>query len=126
MDAEDSDVEIEGMDMDIEDDGDTAEADGDDDDSPAAEEAPDEDDKEIDALAMTEAKEMEEARREQMELMAAEQKRATAGKPPPATPQERLEYILAQSDVFAHFLAGKFAQLCYFICQIMTTNRFLR
>lgn len=117
MDAEDSDIEMEGMDMEIEDDGETAEADGEDDDSPAAdEETPEEDDKEIDALAMAEAKEMEEARREQMELMAAEQKRATAGKPPPATPQERLKYILAQSDVFAHFLAGKISHLCYLIC----------
>jgi hypothetical protein len=58
-----------------------------------------------------EAQELEEARKERQELMAAEQKKIaqqqrTQG---PATAQERLDYILAQSDVFAHFLAGLYS-----------------
>lgn len=53
-----------------------------------------------------EAQELEQARQEQKELMAAEQ---TERRQAPATAQERLEYLLAQSDVFAHFLAGSVA-----------------
>lgn len=57
-------------------------------------------------LATEEAQEMEEAHKERMELMAAEQKLAVEDHQP-TNAQERLDYLLAQSDVFAHFLAGK-------------------
>jgi len=58
---------------------------------------------------------MEEARRERLELIAAEQKQhataaassVAADNDHPVDPGARLEYLLAQSDVFAHFLAGK-------------------
>ena len=107
-DAGDSDVELEGIDLESEA-GNDGQGDVDMEDATndlTGAEIPVENEEEIDALALEEAKEMEEARKEQMELMAAEQQKAMAGKPVPATPQERLEYILAQSDVFAHFLAG--------------------
>ena len=94
---------------------------------------------EDETLLTEEAKELEEARKERLELMAAELQHkanllgrgegaavaAGEGRPPstshlndddaaaqqqqqpiPLTPQERLEYLIAQSDVFAHFLAG--------------------
>jgi hypothetical protein len=49
-----------------------------------------------------ELRDLEAARRERMELLAAESKKIQ----PPATKQEQLDYLMAQSDVFAHFLAG--------------------
>jgi SWI/SNF-related matrix-associated actin-dependent regulator of chromatin subfamily A member 5 len=44
-----------------------------------------------------------------MELMAAEQKKVAAPPPDVASAEQKLEYLLAQSDVFAHFLAGTVA-----------------
>jgi len=105
-DVSSSDVEIEGVDMDA-DEEEAVEEDEDEKASSNADEAAvvEENEEEIDALETEEINELEEARKEQMELMAAEQKKA-AEDHKPATAQERLEYLLAQSDVFAHFLAG--------------------
>ena len=57
-------------------------------------------------LAAQEQDEINEARKERMELAAAEAKGANAA---PATAQDRIQYLLAQSEVFAHFLAGSVA-----------------
>ena len=50
-----------------------------------------------------------------MELFEAERRKAeqtvSGDKRVPASAQERLDYLLAQSDVFAHFLAGKLHHL---------------
>lgn len=67
------------------------------------------DDEDEAALAKKELEELEEARRERMELMAAEQKELAKQMPSKATAQDRMNYIMAQSDVFAHFLAGSVA-----------------
>jgi hypothetical protein len=115
----DSDVEIEGMDMDG-DDEDMEEAEktsnADDD---ASEETTDaaaaaaEDDQVNDKLATEDHDELEAAKREQLELMEAERKEVAAGyDDTSATQEERLQYLLAQSEVFAHFLAGK-RRTCY-------------
>lgn len=95
-----SDVELEGMDVDEEE-----------------EELEDEDDgiPQVAAAAVAppspavektlhdeERRDIEAARRERTELLAAESKKIQ----PPATKQEQLDYLMAQSDVFAHFLAG--------------------
>ena len=55
--------------------------------------------------------ELEAARKERMELMAAETR--NVAKPQaegdgPAPVSSQLEYLLAQSEVFAHFLAGTY------------------
>ena len=65
------------------------------------------DDVEIDALAKAESKEREAARKERMELMAAQQKKLAMDQPQGGNASVRLQYLMAQSDVFAHFLAGK-------------------
>ena len=65
------------------------------------------DDAEIDALAKAESKEREAARKERMELMAAQQKKLAMDQPQGGNASVRLQYLMAQSDVFAHFLAGK-------------------
>ena len=66
------------------------------------------DETEIDDLAKQETAEMEEARKERMELIAAEQKKIANANPNQgaATKEEKLNYLLSQSEVFAHFLAG--------------------
>ena len=68
--------------------------------------ADDEDDEE---LAKEELEELEAVRRERQELIAAEQNEIASKIPPKATAEDRLKYIMAQSDVFAHFLAGSVA-----------------
>jgi SWI/SNF-related matrix-associated actin-dependent regulator of chromatin subfamily A member 5 len=107
---DDSDVELEGMDLE----GDEAEEDGDD----GAEDVEMSDDKESPAAididddkhAKEDHDEMEEARRERMELMAAEQNEvAKPEMEDKASVGEKLEFLLAQSEVFAHFLAGTVA-----------------
>jgi len=62
--------------------------------------------------------EMEEARKERLELMAAEVKEvappavtASDGRNNAASVEEQLQYLLGQSEVFAHFLAGTFRTL---------------
>lgn len=71
--------------------------------------SPDTADDEDETLAQEELKELEEVRKERQELIAAEQKKLAAEIPPKATAEDRLKYIMAQSDVFAHFLAGSVA-----------------
>lgn len=99
--ADTSDVELEGMDVDEEEDG--IEDDVEEDiivsgAAVAAPMSPAVDKKLHDA----EQRDLDAARRERMELIAAESKKIQ----PPATKQEQLDYLMAQSDVFAHFLAG--------------------
>ena len=104
---EDSDVEIDGVDME----GDEEEDSVDDDKRSASEEAVGTtvlaNEAETDALATEDAKEMEEARKEQMELMAAERKKEEDAATHATDIGDRFGYLLAQSEVFAHFLAGK-------------------
>ena len=60
-------------------------------------------------LAEEEAKELEETKRERMELIAAEQNALaeTSKIGSNASHEEKFEYLMKQSDVFAHFLAGR-------------------
>eukprot|EP00980_Cylindrotheca_fusiformis_P018816 scaffold6276_cov138-Cylindrotheca_fusiformis.AAC.3 len=110
---DDSDVEIEGMDLDGDDGGveeaeeATANGDGD----PAEAAAVQSGDEETnDKLATEDHDELEAAKRERMELMEAERRKvAQAYDDTSASQEERLQYLLAQSDVFAHFLAGSVA-----------------
>jgi SWI/SNF-related matrix-associated actin-dependent regulator of chromatin subfamily A member 5 len=103
-DDESSDIEMDGIDME--------------DDEEAAGEDEDDVDNEEEAATTTapatpgsvlstaaadeEDAELEEARKEQAELLAKETTVSLA----PATAQDRLNYLLSQSEVFAHFLAG--------------------
>lgn len=70
-----------------------------------------ESEKEVDEMALKEQRELEAAKRERMELIAAEQKSLAAQHAVPnqekATLQEKFQYLVSQSEVFAHFLAGK-------------------
>jgi SWI/SNF-related matrix-associated actin-dependent regulator of chromatin subfamily A member 5 len=68
---------------------------------------PTENDALVDELAKAEAKELEAAQKERLELIAFEQNKMKSQ--PAASAQDRLQYLLAQSDVFAHFLAGSVA-----------------
>lgn len=56
---------------------------------------------------------MEEARKEQTELMKVEQKvldeSTHMDEIDVANPEQRFQYLIAQSEVFAHFLAGEYA-----------------
>jgi SNF2-related domain len=70
--------------------------------------------------------EYEEARKERMELMASEAKQVAATSGPSftkASVEEQLQYLLGQSEVFAHFLAGTwFSRLCFVAddaCQVV-------
>jgi DNA-binding domain len=111
---DDSDVELEGMDLegvDVDEDGDAV---GEDDigvvEMGDLQESPTVADEADDKHAKEDHDEMEEARREQMELMAAEKNKIS--KPAleeKASVAEKLEFLLAQSEVFAHFLAGTVA-----------------
>lgn len=54
------------------------------------------------------AEELEAARKERLELLAAERGKLLANNErEPATVEGQLDYLLQQSDVFAHFLAGE-------------------
>jgi SNF2 family DNA or RNA helicase len=59
------------------------------------------------ADSVDESAELEAARKEQAELFAAEKRLSTYSTS--ETAQDRLNYLLSQSDVFAHFLAGSVA-----------------
>lgn len=106
--SDSSDVEITGMELDDDEEEDQVE---DEEEVDVAAKTTDNDD-EDDALANEEAEELEQARQERLELMQSE-KEKIQGKDrehqAAATPAERLEYLVAQSDVFAHFLAGSVA-----------------
>lgn len=114
VDDDDSDVEMEGMDLESDDevaDTDPVDAptednnDNNDNTSNAVEEV-------SEKLATEDQDELETAHRERMELMAAERKRAAEEAPNDdgtASVGEKLQFLLAQSEVFAHFLAGTVA-----------------
>ena len=61
------------------------------------------------ALATKEAAELDAARKERLELIKEEQEALKVKGQEATDPQSRLEYLLHQSDVFAHFLAGSIA-----------------
>jgi SWI/SNF-related matrix-associated actin-dependent regulator of chromatin subfamily A member 5 len=64
------------------------------------------------ALAAEEAAELEAANKERQELVQANLMKQAQGEPPAtADVQSRLDYLLNQSDVFAHFLAGSVASV---------------
>ena len=140
---ESSDVELTGVEMEG-DDEDVEEAEIDDDEAAeptagaaaaaaaAASGGGSDDAERMTALLSAEAQEMEEAKKERAELMSAELEAAAAAaaaagastavdagehaNQAAATPQQRLEYLIAQSEVFAHFLAGAFQQAeCFFL-----------
>jgi hypothetical protein len=104
---DDSDVEIEGMDLEGDDADEMEEAEKSSNAETASnvEDIDDDEDEEVKKLETEDHDETEAARKEQMELMAAEQEKVAA--PKGASVEEQLEYLLAQSEVFAHFLAGK-------------------
>ena len=127
-DDDDSDVELEGMDLegadgDDDNDGDgdgDNDGDGDGDDNadadvdmePAAATADSSDDKETtEKLATEDQDELEAAHRERTELMAAERKKVAepANDDGEVSMENKLQYLLSQSEVFAHFLAGSVA-----------------
>ena len=110
-----SDVEMEGMDMagDVEKE-DTGGIEEDDANAGAAAAVPESPSKALpmDAekehqLEEEEAKEMEAARTERLELIKAGQQQQDAAAPTDAA--SKLEYLLGQSEVFAHFMAGSVA-----------------
>ena len=107
---DDSDFEIEGMDLEgddeeMEDTEKGSNADGESSDS--ADDAAAGDEETIDKLATEDHDEMEAAKKEQMELMEAERKQVIAPAEKGASAEEQLQYLLAQSDVFAHFLRNE-------------------
>ena len=106
----DSDVELEGMDLEgLDEDGDeedkASNADDGADEEVAA--AAEDDDKATSKLETEDHDETEAARKEQMELMAAES--AQVQEPEDHSVESRLQYLLSKSEVFAHFLAGSVA-----------------
>lgn len=104
--GDDSDVELEGVDLE--------------DDEPTGEDevveseklgSNDMDDDVDEDLEHDDHDELEAARKERLELMAAEAKKVLPEAPRmgKASVQEQLDYLLSQSEVFAHFLAGSVA-----------------
>lgn len=110
-DEDSSDVELEGVDMEDEREDEEAAIDETEDDTEsntAAAAAMEDIDEEAAAkLAAEEAAMEEEARKEREELRKYEEQKKQ-GAPPPVDSQARLEYLMQQSDTFAHFLAGTF------------------
>ncbi|MGK3743157.1 MAG: hypothetical protein ACI8RD_014232 [Bacillariaceae sp.] len=113
IDDDDSDVEMEGMDLESDDevadtdpvDGVDAPTDDNDNTSNAREEV-------NEKLATEDQDELEAAHKERMELMTAERKKVAEAAPNDdgtASVGEKLQFLLAQSEVFAHFLAGTVA-----------------
>ena len=103
----DSDVELEGMDL-----GDDGEGDdnADVDTNPTVSTSVEPDEEVIDKLATEDQDELEAAHRERTELMAAERTKVAALTDDSNAPMEsKLQYLISQSDVFAHFLAGSVA-----------------
>lgn len=103
-----SDVEMEGIDMNADEDEEESAADDDEeeDTGTVAGTSNEEDNAVIAALENADHVEIEEAQKERLELMAAEGKEGKEGMKP-MNAQARFEYLMAQSDVFAHFLAGR-------------------
>ena len=121
--ADDSDVELEGVDVDDEgeeaieaeeDSGSIADATAaaEDGATDAAALATDDIDEEAAAkLAAEEAALEEEALKEREELRKYEEQKKH-GQPAPVSAKARLEYLMQQSDTFAHFLAGTTLLYC--------------
>ena len=118
-DNSDSDVDMDGMDMDEDNEEEDVQDDDEDigNDDKVAEDN-DKDDGVDKSKELEEDKEIEEARKERMELLAATSKGTNTGKTASkpndpeqemVNPQDKFQYILAQSDVFAQFLAGSVA-----------------
>jgi SWI/SNF-related matrix-associated actin-dependent regulator of chromatin subfamily A member 5 len=109
VDEEESDIEIEGIDQDGDYYVDNGSQDEDDEIPPTFE--TEEQKEETNKLALEEAKELEAARKERMELLAAEQKKLAekVANQGAATLEDKFQYLVSQSDVFAHFLAGSVA-----------------
>ena len=105
-DDDDSDVELEGLDL--EGDEEAADVVEDSEKLSNADNTMDEDeDISVEQRAHEDHDEMEAARKERMELMAAEAKQIASGTSMgKASVEEQLQYLLGQSEVFAHFLAG--------------------
>ena len=115
-DDNDSDVELEGMDLEG-DDGDADDS-GDVDVEPTAAGATgaaaqgdspaDNDNSAVtEKLATEDQDELEAAHRERKELMVAEQQKAAAvSENSSGSMEDKLQFLVSQSDVFAHFLAG--------------------
>jgi len=101
-----SDVELEGMEL-----GGIEDAEDEPEESPSEEEndGKKDNDEEDTLLAKEEEDEMEEARKERMELMDLEKKKMAKQHKEEEDAHHRLEYLCAQSEVFAHFLAGSVA-----------------
>ena len=109
----DSDVEIEGMDMEEdEDDAVASEPPQDTEEEKVVSNAAEHEAEEGSNLASEDEHELEAARKERMELMAEERKKTIPEQSKAASVEEQLEYLLAQSEVFAHFLAGMYAVHC--------------
>ena len=113
---EDSDVELEGMDLDGLDDNDDDDDDVGDDDAAAAatrDDSPNHEKEDI-QHEQEDLQELEAARKERMELMAEELKREKELQEKQKTvtaaveedPMSKFQYLIGQSEVFAHFLAG--------------------
>ena len=107
-DNDESDVELEGMDLEGDEGGDD-----DDVDMEPAIAATDEVENNVEVaekLATEDHDELEAAHREQKELMAAERNKvAPVADDGNATMEDKLQFLLSQSEVFAHFLAGSVA-----------------
>jgi SWI/SNF-related matrix-associated actin-dependent regulator of chromatin subfamily A member 5 len=112
---DDSDVDVEGIDLEDDNDNEQMDETDDNDDININEDTTHEvDDSTAKELETIEEHEIEEARKEQLELLKAAENNSKVTKVPEnhgpvLTPAERLEYLLAQSDVFAQFLAGSVA-----------------
>jgi SNF2 family DNA or RNA helicase len=112
---DDSDVDVEGIDLEDDNDNDQIDDDDDTDNNLLTEGViQDVDDTAANELESIEQNEIEEARRERLELLKAAENNSNVLKSPqkqgPVSNQgDRLEYLLAQSDVFAQFLAGSVA-----------------
>ena len=62
-------------------------------------------------MSQIETKELEAAKKERMELIAAERNKLAVELKGPnegkATLEDKFQYLVGQSEVFAHFLAGE-------------------
>ena len=113
-DEDSSDIELEGMDLDDDVDmepvgeSNMLDAPADDDDTSNAHTSS-QPQEVSEKLATDDHDELEAAHRERTELMAAERKKVSAPTDEAASVEDKLHYLLAQSEVFGHFLAGTMA-----------------
>jgi SWI/SNF-related matrix-associated actin-dependent regulator of chromatin subfamily A member 5 len=131
-DKDTSDVELEGMDMEGDEEEDGEEEEGanatftsSSNAAPSAAAAAaakdddnaDEDEDRLHQLEEAEAKEMEAARLERLELLKAQQQEGDDGSSQkPKDAAATLQYLLGQSEVFAHFMAGKSEPQSFGLC----------